>query len=98
MKEINFCMALAIPFVGAQASLADTVESDTLDLGGEVEVFDLVERADPGSFSNSFTFSLRPHSAGVHTIRLSNSSAWMPDIDCMKAIAKPRWFTDEGRL
>jgi len=21
--------------------------------------------------------------AGIHTIRLSNASAWMPDIDCM---------------
>ena len=44
-------------------SLEFTVESRTLDLGGEVEVFDLVERADPGSFSNRFTLSLRPHSA-----------------------------------
>ena len=44
-------------------SLEFTVESSTLDLGGEVEVFDLVERADPGSFNGRFTLSLRPHSA-----------------------------------
>ena len=44
-------------------SLEFTVESSTLDLGGEVEVFDLVERADPGSFNDRFTLSLRPHSA-----------------------------------
>ena len=44
-------------------SLEFTVESSTLDLGGEVEVFDLVEHADPGSFNGRFTLSLRPHSA-----------------------------------
>ncbi|MBR1920741.1 MAG: hypothetical protein IJ829_01915 [Kiritimatiellae bacterium] len=40
-----------------------TVAAKTLDLGGEVEVFDLVERADPGSFTGSFTLKVRPHAA-----------------------------------
>jgi len=40
-----------------------TVEAKTLDLGGTVEVFDLLERADPGSFADRFTLKVRPHSA-----------------------------------
>ena len=40
-----------------------TVESKTLDLAGTVEVFDLLDRSDPGSFKDSFTIKVRPHAA-----------------------------------
>ena len=40
-----------------------TVESKTLDLAGEVEVFDLLDLSDPGSFKDVFTVKVRPHAA-----------------------------------
>ncbi len=39
-----------------------TVEASTLELAGKIEVFDLMEMADPGSFKDAFTLSVRPHS------------------------------------
>ncbi len=47
----------------SDAEMEFTVESKTLDLGGEVEVFDLADRSDPGSFRDRFTLRIRPHAA-----------------------------------
>jgi hypothetical protein len=37
------------------------VEAKTLDLGGDIAVFDLVERADLGEFKDEFCVKVRPH-------------------------------------
>ena len=47
----------------SDAEMEFTVEAKTLDLGGTVEVFDLVDRSDPGSFRDRFTLKVRPHAA-----------------------------------
>ena len=47
----------------SDAEMEFTVEAKTLDLGGTVEVFDLADRSDPGSFRDRFTLKIRPHAA-----------------------------------
>ena len=47
----------------SDSELEFTVEAKTLDLGGTVEVFDLADRSDPGSFKDRFTLRIRPHAA-----------------------------------
>lgn len=42
---------------------AFVVHPEDLDLGGVVQAFDLVERADPGPFRNTFTVRVPPHGA-----------------------------------
>ena len=47
----------------SESEMEFTVEAKTLDLGGTVEVFDLADRSDPGSFKDRFTLKIRPHAA-----------------------------------
>ena len=47
----------------SDAELEFDVEAKTLDLGGTVEVFDILERGDPGSFTDRFSLKVRPHFA-----------------------------------
>ncbi len=45
------------------SELEFTVNSSVLDLGGRIEVFDLMDMSDPGSFEGEFTVRVRPHGA-----------------------------------
>ncbi len=45
-----------------------TVKARPLDLGGKVEVFDLVERADMGVFSDEVSIEVRPHAAKFYLL------------------------------
>jgi hypothetical protein len=47
----------------SDAELEFGVEAKALDLGGTVEVFDILERGDPGSFTDRFSLKVRPHFA-----------------------------------
>ena len=47
----------------SDSELEFDVEAKTLDLGGTVEVFDILERGDPGSFRDRFSLNVRPHFA-----------------------------------
>ena len=45
-----------------------TVTARSLDLGGKVEVFDLVERADMGTFEGEASIEVRPHAAKFYLL------------------------------
>ena len=47
----------------SDAAAEFTVSAAALDLDGEIEVFDLVEKADVGSFCDRVTVKLRPHAS-----------------------------------
>ena len=48
---------------GSDKEVELTVKAEDLDLGGKVEAFDLVERADPGAFHGEVTVKLAPHAS-----------------------------------
>jgi hypothetical protein len=47
----------------SDAACEVTVLADALDLGGNIDAFDLVEKADVGRFADSVTVKLEPHAA-----------------------------------
>ena len=47
----------------SDSELEFAVDAKTLDLGGAIEVFDLLDMSDPGGFEGGFALKVRPHAA-----------------------------------